>query len=59
MLTNNISGYFIVSQAIGETVGPLLSTVIRSNLSFRITQYLLGAYTIVLLILYVLFCGRL
>ena len=36
-LHNNMAGYFICCQAIGETLGPLMSSVLKKSIEFRPT----------------------
>ena len=38
ILQNNVAGYFIVCQAIGETVGPLTSSFVKLQFRFRPAQ---------------------
>ncbi len=57
MLCDNISGYFIVFQGIGEGFGPLVSTLLEIQLTFRPTQKVLGIYSVVFLFLYFFICS--
>lgn len=41
-LQNRVAGYFIVYQGLGEIAGPLVSSILKKELSFRSTQYALG-----------------
>lgn len=57
MLCDNISGYFIVFQGIGEGFGPLVSTLLEIQLTFRPTQKVLGIYSAIFLFLYFFICS--
>jgi hypothetical protein len=57
LLCDNISGYFIVFQGVGEGFGPLVSTLLEISLTFRPTQKVLAVYSSVFLVLYFLICS--
>jgi len=57
LLCDNISGYFIVFQGIGEGFGPLVSTLLEIRLTFRPTQKVLGIYSAIFLLLYFFICS--
>ncbi len=57
LLCDNISGYFIVFQGIGEGFGPLVSTLLEIQLTFRPTQKVLAVYSSLFLIIYYLICS--
>lgn len=57
VMQNNVAGYFIVCQAVGETCGPLTSSFLKLHYRFRPAQQFLGIIVSVFLILYILFCG--
>lgn len=56
-MQNNVAGYFIVCQAIGETCGPLSSSFLKLQYSFRPAQQILNIGVTVFLILYILIVG--
>jgi len=55
-LYNNISGYFVMCQAAGESFGPFLSSILELNFNFRPTQHILFWIIISFLALYFLCC---
>lgn len=57
VMQNNVSGYFIVCQALGETVGPLTSSSLRLHLHFRPAQQMMGLIVTTFLIAYIGSCG--
>lgn len=54
---NNVSGYFIVCQAIGEILGPLSSSFLKLQFRFRPAQQFLGLFVTTFLIFYIMICG--
>lgn len=56
-LHNNLSGYFVCCQAIGETLGPLFSSLLERRIEFRPTQKILNIVVTCFLITYMLTCG--
>jgi MFS family permease len=56
-LHNNMAGYFICCQALGETLGPLISSVLERSIEFRPTQKLLGVLVCGFLVIYLVSCG--
>jgi len=57
-LNENISGMFVAAQGIGETLGPVLGSVLASTYGFDNSQDIIGAYLAVFLMAYIIFCGR-
>lgn len=56
-LHNNMAGYFICCQALGETLGPLISSVLERSIEFRPTQKLLSVLVTAFLVIYLVSCG--
>lgn len=56
-LQNNLAGYFICCQAIGETLGPFTSSLLERGIDFRPTQKALAILVTCFLISYLLACG--
>ena len=52
-----MAGYFICFQAVGETLGPLISSLLERNIDFRPTQKVLGIIVTLFLISYMISCG--
>lgn len=57
ILQNNLAGYFICCQAIGEALGPLMSSLLERGIEFRPTQKALCLSVTVFLFTYVMVCG--
>lgn len=57
-LHNNIAGYFICFQALGEALGPLVSSLLERGIEFRPTQKVLGILVFIFLIVYLFSCGH-
>jgi hypothetical protein len=57
-LHNNISGLFIAFQGLGESMGPILGSVLESFIGFRNASDLMGCIVGSCMLLYFLFCGR-
>ena len=55
-LYNNLSGYFVVCQALGESVGPTISALLEIRFDFRPTQFILMYIVIFFLTFYCIFC---
>lgn len=56
-LHNQISGMFIAFQGIGETLGPVLGSVLQHKFGFRSSQDFMACGVSAFMILYFLFCG--
>ena len=56
-LQNRVAGYFIVCQGLGESAGPLVSSLLKQELGFRNTQYALGVFVACFLAIYISACG--
>lgn len=56
-LQNNLAGYFICCQALGEALGPLASSLLERGIEFRNTQITLCIFTSLFLIIYMFSCG--
>lgn len=56
-LQNNLAGYFICSQALGEALGPLVSSLLDQGIEFRNTQLTLCIFVTAFLIVYILSFG--
>lgn len=56
-LQNRVSGYFIVCQGLGESAGPLVSSILEKAYGFRMTQYALGVFVTCFLFIYITACG--
>ena len=56
-LQNNLAGYFICCQALGEALGPLASSLLERGIEFRNTQISLCIFITLFLIIYLLSCG--
>mmetsp|Transcript_17557 Transcript_17557/g.29632 ORF Transcript_17557/g.29632 Transcript_17557/m.29632 type:complete len:193 (+) Transcript_17557:1203-1781(+) len=56
-LHNNLSGYFVVCQGLGESLGPFLSSIFESRFQFRSAQKIIGYVTGVFLVIYISSCG--
>lgn len=57
-LNQNVSGMFIAAQGIGETVGPILGSVLESEYGFSNSQDIIAVSTTIFLLAYILICGR-
>ncbi len=57
MLHNKISGIFIASQGLGETLGPVLGSVFEELVGFRYSQDIIAGILITFMILYFAVCG--
>lgn len=57
ILENNISGYYVTFQGIGETMGPMTSSILEKYLELQWTQYTLGLIVLAFISAYVMGCG--
>ena len=57
-LHNTISGLFIASQGLGETLGPVLGSTLDHLYGFRTSQDIIACSLLVFMVLYFLFCGN-
>jgi hypothetical protein len=58
VLHNKISGLFISSQGLGETLGPVLGSVFDSLVGFRSSQDIVAFILFGFMMLYFVMCGR-
>ena len=52
LLYNHVSGFFIMSQAVGETCGPLTQALVELTLDFRPTQEIFVSLLVVFTLIY-------
>ena len=58
MLHNNVSGYFVMCQGLGESLGPFTSSMLENKIDFRPTQKVMAYGVFIFLVVYLIFCGR-
>jgi MFS family permease len=58
MLHNKISGIFIASQGLGETLGPVLGSIFEELVGFRSSQDIIAITLLVFMVVYYLACGK-
>ena len=57
-LENTISGLFITFQSIGESIGPMLNSILVQYYGYRHAQEYYALYLISFCLLYFFFCGN-
>jgi len=57
VLHNKISGLFIASQGLGETLGPVLGSVFEELVGFRSSQDIIAIILLGFMVIYFGFCG--
>lgn len=57
-LFNSVSGYFIMFMALGQVLGPLLSSQINHEFNSVVTVWMVVAVCSIYLLIYVAVCGR-
>jgi len=55
-LENDLAGYFVTFQAVGESTGPFLQAVLSQRLGFRFAQTSLVAALLTYALVYLLSC---
>ena len=58
ILYNNMAGYAVVAQGIGESLGPTTSSLLEKEYMFRPTQLGLVIFLYAFILIYFLCCGR-
>ena len=55
-LYNNLAGYFVVCQAVGESSGPALSSALNTRFDLEETQHMLAIFVGIFLASYMVLC---
>lgn len=55
-LYNHLAGYFVFGQALGESLGPALSSLLNARFDYTSTQLILAAFVAVFLVVYLALC---
>ena len=56
-LYNHIAGYFVMCQGLGETLGPMTSSLLEKQVGFTHTQYFQASSVGAFLLVYLFACG--